>query len=125
MTEQAIPVKLVVVGDGCVGKTSLLVRLRVGYSATLNNNSIRAMLPPSLIATLLLSAVASRPSISVFGNCVFMVRDTAGQEEYQSLRPLSYSNCDIFLIVFSVVDKTSFSNAKQKVVLLLCSGWQS
>ena len=29
--------------------------------------------------------------------------DTAGQEEYNRLRPLAYPNCDVFLIVFSVV----------------------
>lgn len=29
--------------------------------------------------------------------------DTAGQEGYKRLRPLAYHNCDVFLIVFSVV----------------------
>lgn len=29
--------------------------------------------------------------------------DTAGQEEYNRLRPLAYPNADVFLIVFSVV----------------------
>lgn len=29
--------------------------------------------------------------------------DTAGQEEYNRLRPLAYPNCDVFLIVFSVI----------------------
>jgi small GTP-binding protein len=40
--------------------------------------------------------------------------DTAGQEDYDRLRPLSYPGTDIFLICFSVVSHTSFSNVKSK-----------
>lgn len=36
--------------------------------------------------------------------------DTAGQETYNRLRTLSYGSADIFLIVFSVVDSSSFDN---------------
>lgn len=43
------------------------------------------------------------------------VRDTAGQEEFASLRPLAYLNCDVFLIVFSVLDKNSYENAYKQV----------
>lgn len=48
--------------------------------------------------------------------------DTAGQEEYNRLRPLAYPNCDVFLIVFSVVDPPSWTNAYKKVILLSISG---
>jgi len=37
--------------------------------------------------------------------------DTAGQEEYERLRPLSYQNTNIFLIVLSVISKNSLENA--------------
>ena len=37
--------------------------------------------------------------------------DTAGQEEYDDLRPLAYPDTDIFLIVFSVDLETSLENA--------------
>ena len=40
--------------------------------------------------------------------------DTAGQEEYNKLRVLAYTHCDVFLIVFSVVDPDSFVNARKK-----------
>lgn len=33
-----------------------------------------------------------------------LIRDTAGQEEYSKLRALAYAHCEIFLIVFSVVE---------------------
>ena len=41
--------------------------------------------------------------------------DTAGQEDYDRLRPLSYPNTDIFLICFSVVAPVSYENIKEKV----------
>ncbi|CAN0429251.1 unnamed protein product, partial [Phaeothamnion confervicola] len=40
--------------------------------------------------------------------------DTAGQEDYDRLRPLSYPQTDVFLVCFSVVDPTSFHNVKLK-----------
>jgi GTPase SAR1 family protein len=43
-----------------------------------------------------------------------LFRDTAGQEEYARLRPLAYSNADIFLIAFSVDQKSTFINAIKK-----------
>jgi len=42
--------------------------------------------------------------------------DTAGQEEYDRLRPLSYRNTDIFLVVFAVDSDASMSNVKTKWV---------
>lgn len=55
--------------------------------------------------------------------CFYVIcRDTAGQEEYASLRPLAYNNCDVFLIIFSVIDQSSYHNAKVKVLVFLSSG---
>merc|ERR1712048_918357 len=42
--------------------------------------------------------------------------DTAGQEDYDRLRPLSYPQTDVFLVCFSVISSASFENVKTKWV---------
>ena len=41
--------------------------------------------------------------------------DTAGQEDYDAIRPLSYAHTDVFLICFSVVSPSSLENVVEKV----------
>jgi Ras-related C3 botulinum toxin substrate 1 len=38
--------------------------------------------------------------------------DTAGQEDYKKLRPLSYPQTDVFVICFSLVSPTSLENVQ-------------
>ena len=53
--------------------------------------------------------------LSVNGEDVrLMLWDTAGQEDYDRLRPLSYPQTDVFLICFSVVSPSSFENVTSK-----------
>ena len=40
--------------------------------------------------------------------------DTAGQEDYDRLRPLSYPQTDVFLICFAITSLSSFENVKSK-----------
>ncbi|CAL4097318.1 unnamed protein product [Meganyctiphanes norvegica] len=42
--------------------------------------------------------------------------DTAGQEDYDKLRPLSYPNTDVYIVCFSIVYPDSFENAQEKWV---------
>jgi len=40
--------------------------------------------------------------------------DTAGQEDYDRLRPLSYPQTDVFLVACSVVNPSSYENVRAK-----------
>ena len=40
--------------------------------------------------------------------------DTAGQENYDRVRPLGYPNTDVFLLCLSVVEPNSFNNVTTK-----------
>jgi small GTP-binding protein len=41
--------------------------------------------------------------------------DTAGQEDYDRLRPLSYPEADVIIICFAINQQQSFYNVQDKV----------
>ena len=49
--------------------------------------------------------------------------DTAGQEDYDRLRPLSYPQTDVFLVCFSVTSPASFENVKEKWFPEVCPAY--
>ncbi|XP_005987909.1 ras homolog family member Ub [Latimeria chalumnae] len=92
--------KCVLLGDGAVGKTSLVV------SYTTNGY------PTKYVPTAFddFSAV-----VQVDGNPVrLQLCDTAGQDEFDKLRRFCYPKADVFLLCFSVVSPSSFQNVSEK-----------
>ncbi|XP_032626113.1 rho-related GTP-binding protein RhoQ [Chelonoidis abingdonii] len=97
-----VMLKCVVVGDGAVGKTCLLM----SYA----NDAF----PEEYVPTVFDHYAVT---VTVGGKQYLLgLYDTAGQEDYDRLRPLSYPMTDVFLICFSVVNPASFQNVKEEWV---------
>lgn len=102
-TYTAVPTrKIVIVGDGAAGKTSLL-------QAFARN----APTSPDYIPTVFDSYTVA---VQVDGGAALEVTlwDTAGQEDYDRLRPLSYADADAVLIAYSVEHAASLRNVVDK-----------
>jgi Ras family protein A len=92
--------KLVVVGDGECGKTCLLIVFS------------KDEFPEEYVPTIFENYVAD---IEVDGRPVELALwDTAGQEDYDRLRPLSYPDTDVLLVCFSIANPDSLSNVTDK-----------
>ncbi|KAG2457441.1 rho-related GTP-binding protein RhoV [Erpetoichthys calabaricus] len=93
-------IKCVLVGDGAVGKTSLIVSYtRNGYPTEYQPTAFD-------IFTGLVRVDGTPVRVQL---C-----DTAGQEEFDRLRSLCYPGTDVFIVCFSVVNPSSFQNIAEK-----------
>lgn len=92
--------KVVVLGDGACGKTSLLHVFARGhfpqvYEPTVFENHMQEVVVEDQIVELALW-------------------DTAGQEEFDRLRSLSYADTHVIMLCFSVDQPTSLENTESK-----------
>lgn len=103
--------KLVIVGDGACGKTCLLIVFSKGT------------FPEVYVPTVFENYVAD---VEVDGRRVELALwDTAGQEDYDRLRPLSYPDSNVILICFSIDLPDTLDNVQEKwisEVLHFCQG---
>merc|ERR1711939_487847 len=103
--------KLVIVGDGACGKTCLLIVFSKGT------------FPEVYVPTVFENYVAD---VEVDGKHVELALwDTAGQEDYDRLRSLSYPDSHVILICFAIDTPDSLDNVMEKwisEVLHFCSG---
>ncbi|KAK5800047.1 hypothetical protein VI817_002259 [Penicillium citrinum] len=90
--------KLVIIGDGACGKTSLLSVFTLGYFPTV----------PTVFENYVTDCRVDGRSVQL------ALWDTAGQEDYERLRPLAYSKAHVLLIGFSVDTPDSLENVKHK-----------
>lgn len=95
--------KLVIVGEGAIGKTALLM-VQAGeeypehYVPTIFENYISQIKVPGSKKVVELS-----------------LWDTAGQEDYDRLRPLSYPDTDVTILAYSICNPDSFRGINEKV----------
>jgi len=89
--------RIVVVGDGAVGKSALTVRF--------TNGTFMAKYEPTI-------EDSYRKQVEVDGKaCILDILDTAGQEEYSALRDQYMKTGDGFVLVYSVTSLNSFESA--------------
>ena len=90
-------VKMVVIGDGSIGKTCMIMcfaydKFPDSHTPTVFDNH--------------------KGTSNYKGQDVVLdIWDTAGQADLGRMRPVVYPNTDIFLVGFSLVDRESFKNA--------------
>jgi len=93
-------IKCVVVGDGGVGKTSLLM--------SYTSNSFPTDYVPTIFDNYN-APIMIEDKVYNLG-----LWDTAGQEEYDKMRTVSYPHTDVFVLCFSLVHPMSFENVKNR-----------
>ena len=96
MEEHVELFKIVIVGDGGVGKSAITIQLTQAHFITEYDPTIEN---------------SYRKPLHVDGQmCVLDILDTAGQEEYSAMRDQYFRTGHGFVIVFSVTDRVSFKS---------------
>ena len=93
-------IKCVIVGDGAVGKTCAVIT----YATN--------VFPDSYVPTVFDNYSAN---IMVDGRPINLgLVDTAGQSDYDILRPISYPQTDVFIVAYSIESQSSFESVTEK-----------
>ncbi|KAK1255479.1 hypothetical protein MKX08_009474 [Trichoderma sp. CBMAI-0020] len=101
MSGQVKLCKIVVLGDGGVGKTAMIIqvalkRFSITYDPTIEDCYRKR------------DIIDSQP-------CILDILDTAGQEEYKALRAQWIRDADLFMVVYSISRRASFSRCQKFV----------
>ncbi|PKA66373.1 Beta-galactosidase 13 [Apostasia shenzhenica] len=104
------PHTLTIVNKACVGRTSCVLPVKgEAYGANPNCPGTEATLAVQDYVPTVFDNFSA--NVIVDGSTVNLgLWDTAGQEDYNRLRPLSYRGADVFLLAFSLISKASYEN---------------
>uniref|UniRef100_A0A3Q0KPD9 Putative rho GTPase n=1 Tax=Schistosoma mansoni TaxID=6183 RepID=A0A3Q0KPD9_SCHMA len=100
----AIRKKLVIVGDGACGKTCLLI--------VFSKDQFPEVYVPTVFENYVADIEVDNKQIEL------ALWDTAGQEDYNRLRPLSYPDTDVILMCYSI-DRYHVSGRKKRFSFFL------
>lgn len=84
--------RIVFIGNSHVGKTSIVSRIK--------REGIEGIKP----------TISPLSSIVDYKDCIFKIWDTAGQSRFQNLSQCFYKDANVFVIVYDVRDRESFSS---------------
>ncbi|KAG8983947.1 Rho GTPase [Tulasnella sp. JGI-2019a] len=110
-SRKPLPRKLVVCGDGAIGKTSLC--------NVFTRGTFIQIYEPTVFENYVHDIVVDDQTVEL------SLWDTAGQEEFDRLRSLSYAETHVVMLCFSVDNPTSLENVESKWVdeiLEFCPG---
>jgi len=139
MAGKGVNLKIVMLGEGRVGKTSLVLRY---CKDTFSDKQVSTIQASYLTKRINLGSTTCNLSIWVRALClsrstfvlfffvqvqscglhtlpqvysVVMLQDTAGQERFHALGPIYYRDADGALLVYDITDADSFTKVKQWV----------
>ncbi|KZT06857.1 GTP-binding protein ypt5 [Laetiporus sulphureus 93-53] len=98
-TERSVQVKLVLLGEAAVGKSSVVLRFV--------NNEFQPNKEPTIGAAFLTQKCRLEDRI-----LRYEIWDTAGQERFHSLAPMYYRNAQAAVVVYDVTKASSLEKAK-------------
>jgi len=101
-TDKAIQVKLVLLGEAAVGKSSVVMRFV--------NNEFQPNKEPTIGAAFLTQKCRLEDR-----SLRYEIWDTAGQERFHSLAPMYYRNAQAAVVVYDITKGTSLEKAKSWV----------
>eukprot|EP01119_Soliformovum_irregulare_P008041 TRINITY_DN2079_c0_g1_i1.p1 TRINITY_DN2079_c0_g1~~TRINITY_DN2079_c0_g1_i1.p1 ORF type:complete len:199 (-),score=40.41 TRINITY_DN2079_c0_g1_i1:44-640(-) len=101
--EKAYPMKVVLLGQSFVGKSSIVLRF------------VQDKFFPKTEGTIGAAFLTKALTLDDGTNVKFEIWDTAGQERYHSLAPMYYRGAQGAIIVYDVSSRESFEKAKKWV----------
>lgn len=102
VVDRSVQVKLVLLGEAAVGKSSLVLRFV--------NNEFQPNKEPTIGAAFLTQKCRLEDRV-----LRYEIWDTAGQERFHSLAPMYYRNAQAAVVVYDVTKATSLEKAKSWV----------